>query len=143
MKKIIAVLCILCLAACQEKPNETKTTVCEGEINGVSITNTYEYEDDKILKQTSVNVMDLKGIDEDMVLNSVEQFKESISGIKGISYEYTIENQVLNEKVIIDYTQTSMKELLDSNLVTGEENAAYVSYEQTIEGQKEAGFTCK
>lgn len=152
MKKFLALLCVCCLVGCSNKAPEKATKVCKGDLNGVEITHTYELEDDKIVKQTTENRIDVTtlGLDEETLNLFIEQMEESMADteltydVKGVSYEHSVSKELLTEKITIDYLNSDMDDLIKAGLIESKSgSAAYVSYEMTMESLEQSGFVCE
>ena len=78
MKKLTALLCVLCLVGCSSE-EDTKTTVCTAEINGVNITNSFKSNGDEITSQSIQNELDYSSseISAEEITAKAEAYKNS------------------------------------------------------------------
>ena len=144
MKKLTALLCVLCLVGCSSE-EDTKTTVCTAEINGVNITNSFKSNGDEITSQSIQNEMDYSslGVSEEEMASVAETYKAAYD-ITGVEYSYEISGDMLTENITIDFTAADFSELMDAELITADgEEVTYISLEQTLEALENSGFECK
>lgn len=148
MKKL---LCMLCLAACVlcgcGSGNNTKTLKCTGTLSGViNVTNTIEYEDDKVLKQTLVNEVTIEdlGISEADLESLVTQYSGSYD-IDGVTYSYDITDGLFTETISINFEDANFDELSTAGLISAEDDGTitYISLEATKESLEAASFVCE
>lgn len=145
MKKIAILLTLCLLAGCSGANDNTTTTVCSVEIEGLKTTNTLVANEDKIVSQKIENEMDYSAweLSEEDVKDAVETYK-GLYDIDGVSYEYEIKDNILTEKISVNFEKADFDELKDVNLINTEnENITYVSLEKTIESLEDYGFSCK
>ena len=144
MKKLTAILCVLCLAGCSNG-GDTKTTVCTADMNGVSVTNSFESNGDEITRQTVQNEMDYTttGYSEEEMAQIAESYRSAYD-VKGVEYSYEFSGNMLIENITIDFTEADFNELMDAELITADgENVSYISLEQTLDSLESSGFDCK
>ena len=145
MKKLTALLCVLCLVGCSSE-EDTKTTVCTAEINGVNITNSFKSNGDEITSQSIQNELDYSSseISAEEITATAEAYKAAYD-ITGVEYSYENDGSTLFENITIDFTKTDFSELIDAGLITSDsgEEVTYISLEQTLEALENSGFECK
>ena len=146
MKKLVVLLCALCLVGCSGKEAEKITKVCTMESDGMKVTNTLEAEDDKVVKQTAESSVDFSDLDatEADIKDVMDELASGYDDLKGVQYSYTIDGTTVNDKTIVDYTQADLDQLLEMGILESEEESVgYVSLEQTVKSLEDMGFTCK
>lgn len=145
MKKFVACLCVCALMGCSSKAPEKEVKVCKGNIGNFKVTNTYELDGDKVLKQTSENSLEA-ALSEDEVAAWTSQ-AETIAltyDVEGVTYSYNITEKGMSEKTEIDFTKADIDTLIDAGLLQGEKGkVAFVSFEITMESLEQGGFTCE
>ena len=147
MKKLLCMLCLAACVLCGCSSNKTETLKCTGTLSGViNVTNTIEYEDDKVLKQTLVNVVTVEdlGISESDLETLVSQYSGSYD-IDGVTYSYKIEEGVFTETIAIDFEKANFDDLATAGLISAEEEGTitYISLEETKEALETASFVCE
>lgn len=149
MKKLL-VVCLsgmMLFAGCSAK-EEIKQTVCTGDANGVKITTSLDHEGDKILKQVNTNVIVYTDLGSDITKADLEPLAKeasaAYSGIKGVSYEYTLGDTEMTETTTIDYTAADFTELMSVGIIfESDEKIDFISLEETVKANEELGITCK
>ena len=144
MKKLcLSCLTLLWLAGCSSSPSDTKTTVCTLSQNGVSIETTFEHDGIKILKQTSVNTIDLEtvGISQEELQSLSDATGEVYNAVEGMDYKIEFADKTAAETTIIDYSKVDIDELQEIGVVEPGD-VDYIGIEQTIELNENSGFTC-
>ncbi len=155
MKKYLSTLCVLAVAllmmfslsACAAKE---QTATLETEQDGVVTTMTFDAKGDKVVKITQVATVDYEaaGLTEDDAVAYAEQSKaqidEQIKDIDGASYEYTIDGSTLSDTFIFDTsTEAQVHQIIKSGILEIEEDAQYISFQQSVDQLQANGWTLK
>lgn len=151
MKKLTYLLLIglLVMSGCQSKKEET-TTVCTIEQEETKATLTLEADDDTITKLTQHVVTDLTSafdqglITEDDVNKNAKEVKEKMEATKGVTYTYTLKDNVLTEDSVFDLEEASVEDLIEANLLEVEGSTKKgLSLKKTVANYENLEFTCK
>lgn len=147
MKKLLIGACICLLAGCSGG-KEMTTKVCTGNIGGIEIETTWKASGDKIVQQSTINRTDLSliGVTAEELKNILETEKSPYEDIKGITYSYDFEGEVIVETTEIDYEVVDMSVLEEMGIVDfGGQDAAvkFISLEESIKAIEAMGLTCK
>ena len=145
MKKLLTLLFVLVvLVGCGSK---TKTTICTAELEGVEIENTIvSTEDyvDSIVYKTTISVDDMLV---PYLATAAEDYAKNFVGLSGVSYEYTVEGNVLVELTKIDYKTVNYEDLVRLGLLELEEGVVptpfVVEYKDLKAEMEASGCTCK
>lgn len=150
MKKVLAAVLSICmlfgLAACGSKGEKTSITVCEGNTMSVEVVNTLEAKGNKVIKQTMEMKTDIGslGLSEDDIKDLLDQVA-AVYDITGVSYDHSLDGNILTETVTIDFSKADLKELKEAELLdessTGDE--AFIGLKETVSAIEGQGFTCK
>lgn len=146
MKKLLALCCVLCLVGCSNGDDKEEIVkVCTLDTEEMHNVATLVGTGDKLLKQTFENTFDytIQEKSEEEIIEAAENYKKIMDSINGASYEYSINEKELTEKIIIDFEQTDLSTLMEKGLVTGDENATFVSIQKTIDGLEDMNYKCE
>lgn len=132
--------------------NEKTTTVCKGNIDELTTnTTTIESSDDQVEIMRAEVVYDVT----DYVTDTfpIEYWESQLKSINvdydsldGVTAKWDVDDTIITLNVEIDYTKADFDQLADAGVITtsgGEDEITYISLEQTIKEQENAGLTCK
>lgn len=148
MNKFLSILFVLCLLAGCEGSVSSKTMVCKGTTSGViEVTNTVEYNGDKVLKQEIKNEVTLEklGLNKESLETLVSQYSSAYD-IEGVTYEYSIsEEGLFTETIGIDFEKADFAKLQSMGLMEAEdgEEITFVSFSATKEALETFGLKCE
>lgn len=143
MKKILVCIMAVCmLCACGQKE---RTTVCKGTVSGIEVVNTIKYSGEKANSIIHENTIEVEQGAIEYVKEYMDGYKDEVTKLSGVTYEYTVEGTKVVEKMTIDYTTADLSSLIDLGLIyvgEGEEEPQFVSYQLTIDSMTNSGLTC-
>ena len=132
--------------------SEKTTTVCKGNIDELTTnTTTIESSDDQVEIMRAEVVYDVT----DYVTDTfpIEYWESQLKSINvdydsldGVTAKWDVDDTIITLNVEIDYTKADFDQLGDAGVITtsgGEDEITYISLEQTIKEQENAGLTCK
>ena len=132
--------------------SEKTTTVCKGNIDELTTnTTTIESSDDQVEIMRAEVVYDVT----DYVTDTfpIEYWESQLKSINvdydsldGVTAKWNVDDTIITLNVEIDYTKADFDQLADAGVITtsgGEDEITYISLEQTIKEQENAGLTCK
>lgn len=146
MKKIIALVLLLSLAAGCSTDSSTKLTSCKFEDELISIDLSIESSGNKIKTHTATTVADFTNVDttEDEIIAIAEEAKKVYEAKPGFSFEYKFDTLILTETISVDYSKASFEDLKSDDLLAldvSEKDADKL--DKFISTLKEQGFTCE
>lgn len=148
LKWLVIVGVSLFIAGCSGGSNSNESSTVDYTLagTGTDSTITFEYEDDKVLKQTAVNVVnyDEAKTTKEQLQTAMESLTSSYKDIKGLSYDVEYGDTEAKETVVVDYTKVDLKELADLQGVTFDsdaDDADSVSLKKTVELLEKSGYT--
>lgn len=144
MKKILPLLSIMVLLLTGCQGSEPKITVCEGISNGVNVVNTIKYEGKKVNSIIYENSITVDETLIDTVKDAAQTYEASVQGVKGLTYSYKIEGNMLTETTTIDYDLADMEQLASMGMIDASEEGKinFVDYELTINNMTSMNLTC-
>ena len=144
MKKLLVVLSVLLMMAGCGKKDEFKTTVCEGDYEGVHVVQTLTHDDTKVYTQVMCMTSDVAELfDEEFDVEAALQMMMELYDKEGVTYTYSLDGTILTETIELDYEKADMAVLREAMLVEGDETTSYVGYEETMKNMEAAGLACK
>lgn len=142
----VALAATLSLSACSAEPS---TTVLKLDQAGVESTLTYYAEGDKVVRQTTKNVVTYSeaGLpDKETAKKILDEGIKKYQGIEGLSDTVEYGDKEAVETVEVDYSKADYKELAKAGVVAGDsgqaaEDVNEVSLEKSLEQIKKLGYT--
>lgn len=132
--------------------SDKTTTICKGNIDQwTTNTTTIESSDDRVDVVKAEIVYDMSDyVTDSLTIEYWESQLKSINvdyeSLDGVTAKWDVDDTVITLNVEIDYTKADFDQLVDAGLITtsaGEDKVVYISLEQTIKEQENAGLTCK
>lgn len=148
MKKLLSLMFVLFLLVGCGGSDSSETMVCKGTTSGViEVTNTVEYNGDKVLKQEIKNEVTLEklGLNKESLEALVSQYSSAYD-IEGVTYEYSIsEEGLFTETIGIDFEKADFAKLQSAGLIESEdgEEISFVSFSATKEALETFGLKCE
>lgn len=147
----IGVLLVGCSGSEEEvskKEAKVFTSVFEMNTDGMEKTITYTYEEDKVLKQSSISIVayESMGVSTKEEAEQLYSFVKDEYDIKGVTYSIDYQEKQMIEEVDVDYEQADMQEVLSvmGVLTDGTEaDVEYISMKQSEEFLLEQGYKKK
>ena len=146
MKKLFTLLLIVFmvfgLTACGGK--KTTTTVCTMNYEGVNVENTIIAQGNKVQSLKYVNSITVDETLLPYLQVAAEDFVKKMSGVDGLSYNWSVDGGTLTETTDIDYTKVDFNALVNLGLLekVDGEVPTYIDLESSINNMKELGCTC-
>lgn len=143
---IAAVLFIVIFAIVLINGDERKlkTTVCTMNYEGVNIENTLISKGNKVQSVKYVNSITVDETLLPYLQVAAEDFVKKMSGVDGLSYNWSVDGGTLTETTDIDYTKVDFNALVNLGLLekVDGEVPTYIDLESSINNMKELGCTC-
>lgn len=149
IKRLIIVGLGIFLVSCSSG-SSTEEESYSLESNGMVSTITFEYKDDKVLKQTAVNEINYEdvGLTKEQLKESMTQLEDSYKDVDGVDFEIEYGDKQAVETLVIDYDKVDPEELQglsgvtfgsDAESISGEETTS-VSLKDSVELLEKAGY---
>lgn len=148
MKRLLSLIFVLFLLVGCGGSDSSETMVCKGTTSGViEVTNTVEYNGDKVLKQEIKNEVTLEklGLNKESLETLVSQYSSAYD-IEGVTYEYSIsEEGLFTETIGIDFEKADFNKLQSVGLIETEDGKeiTFVSFSATKEALETFGLKCE
>lgn len=158
IKWLVACMMALMLVGCNEEAPRDTVTVCQGELDGIQETFTFNASGDEITKQTEEFIISIEDLgipledyQADHSIVDTEAVKEALfstmfngsTEVNGMSMEVKTEEDHLSFIVTTDYTVADFDALAEAGLIEeGSISTTYISLQRSIEGLEERGMTC-
>lgn len=143
---VIAALAVLILFVVFNQCNVTKskTTVCTMNYEGVNVENTLVSKGNKVQSIKYVNSITVDETLLPYLQVAAEDFVKKMSGVEGLSYNWSVDSGTLTETTDIDYTKVDLSALVNLGLLekVDGEVPTYIDLESSINNMKELGCTC-
>lgn len=143
---VIAALAVLFLFVVFNQGNVTKskTTVCTMNYEGVNVENTIIAQGNKVQSLKYVNSITVDETLLPYLQVAAEDFVKKMSGVEGLSYDWSVDGGTLTETTDIDYTKVDFNALVNLGLLekVDGEVPTYIDLESSINNMKELGCTC-
>lgn len=148
MKKLFSILIVctmvLSLAACGGK--EPQSATCKIEQNGAQVTMVLDAEGDKVTKITQTSTLALDSFTDEqkeLLKESLNQAAEIYKEIEGVKYTSDVTDTEISETITINTDKETLKTVSEKGLlpITGDSDAASLSFSKSKESLKDAGWT--
>lgn len=140
---ITVVVFVLFLVGCSSQSVSTRTF--QAEEGGIKITMVYTFEDDKVIKQTSENIIqyDLAGISSKEELQGLlDPLVKQYQNIQGLTHSIEYRDTEAIEKLEINYELANLEEIIELPGMDfeAEGDFEFISMEKSAEMLKNSGF---
>lgn len=147
MKKllVLGLLLTTILVGCGSSKKET-VTVCTQELGGISYSVTYKAEGDKVTSMEQVSVTDStgSGYTAEQIEEMLQSYADNYNAMTGVSYNYTFEDEILTETILVDFNKTSNSDLIALAILSASDaDVDYISLDMTVKSLESQGITCK
>lgn len=127
-----------------QEPAANPTESWEIEQNGTKTVITFEYEDDKVLKQTTESEINFEeaGLTKEQFETVSEQAEKDYKGVEGLKHSIEFKDKVAVEHLEIDYSKVDIEEIQNLTGTQSDDADAEdgVSLKKTTDMLKEVGY---